>query len=34
LVERLVPTESGVVALHREVSGFQRQTRDTPDETS
>jgi hypothetical protein len=24
LVERLVPTESGVVALHREVSGFQR----------
>ena len=24
MVERLVPTESGVVALHREVSGFQR----------
>jgi hypothetical protein len=27
LVERLVPTESGVVALHREVSGFQRDMR-------
>ena len=24
MVERLGPTESGVVALHREVSGFQR----------